>query len=350
MTAPWPPVVGICGWKDAGKTALIEALIPRLTERGLTVGVIKHDVHGLEVDREGKDTDRYFRAGAEVLAHDEEQVFTRRRLAAPVDLDELVWRLGERCEVVLVEGHKDSPVPKLWLAGVDGGGAPPEADHVIAVLHRSGKMEAEALELILDLVEESHRRLTVFAGVLIGGASTRMGRPKALLPWHGETLLEHTVRTLEGWVERVVLLGTGPTPEPLREMPRLADAPGLEGPMAGVLAALRWAPRVRWLVLPCDLPHLSNEALDWLLGEARPGLCAVLPHLPHSHLPEPLFALYDPPTRLHLERAAAAGRFSLRRALPADECATPAVPESLAPAWRGVNTPEEWHRLLDEGT
>jgi len=345
MSDLWPPVVGICGWKDAGKTALIEALIPRLIERGLRVGVVKHDAHGLEVDRPGKDTDRFYQAGADVVAHDEQQRFARAHLTGPASLDDLAARLGETCDLVLVEGHKASPVPKVWLGGEDEAEPPDDIEHLIATVRPGLALVDEALETVLSQVEAFHKRLTVCAGVLIGGASTRMGRPKALLPWRGATLLEHTVRIVEPWVERVVFLGTGPVPAALADVPGVADAVGVEGPMAGVLAAVRWMPRVRWLILPCDLPHLTNESVQWLLGQFHPGRRAVMPLLPDRASPEPLGAFYDPPARCVIEQAAAEHQFSLRHALPEDVVAMPHVPPDLAPAWQNVNTPDEWHRL-----
>ncbi len=60
-------ILGICGFKNTGKTTLIERLIPRLKTMGLEVLVIKHDSHGIDVDRPGKDSGRFFRAGVDVL-------------------------------------------------------------------------------------------------------------------------------------------------------------------------------------------------------------------------------------------------------------------------------------------
>lgn len=345
MSHLWPPTVGICGWKDSGKTTLIEALIPRCRARGWRVGVIKHDAHGLEVDRPGKDTARYFAAGAEVVAHDPHQWFARRHLTEAVDLDALAAHLGETCDLVLVEGHKASPVAKLWILEADETPVPAEARHVIAALRRSDRLVDEAYEALVRAVDAHHQGLRTFAGVLIGGSSTRMGQPKALLPCHHRTLIEHLVDVVRPWVADVMLLGSGPTPPSFAEMPRVADVPGFEGPMGGILAALRWAPRVRWLILPCDLPLVSNDDLLWLLRQAVPGRPVTMPRLPSKALPEPLCALYDPPARQWLEAAAARGEFSLRHAFPPEAVAVPDVPLEHAACWTNVNSPDDWHRL-----
>ena len=62
-----PYILGVCGWSDSGKTALIEAVLLRLCKTGLRIAVVKHDVHGLNIDHPGKDSDRFFQAGADVF-------------------------------------------------------------------------------------------------------------------------------------------------------------------------------------------------------------------------------------------------------------------------------------------
>ncbi len=131
-TARRRPVVGVCGWSGAGKTTLLEALIPRLKARGLAVGVIKHDAHGLTLDHRGKDTERLWRAGADVVcASDAREKFVRQRLREPPSLATLIEEMPKSLDVILVEGHKDSDVSKIWV-GADGDGPPTEVRSVIA--------------------------------------------------------------------------------------------------------------------------------------------------------------------------------------------------------------------------
>ena len=59
-----PPIISIVGFSGAGKTTVLEKLIPQLTRLGLRVGTVKHDVHGFEMDRPGKDSWRHKQAGA----------------------------------------------------------------------------------------------------------------------------------------------------------------------------------------------------------------------------------------------------------------------------------------------
>jgi len=73
-----PPVIAVCGFKNSGKTTLLEGVIPVLCNQGLAVGVIKHDAHGVQVDHQGKDSDRLFRVGADVLLHGPNETLARR--------------------------------------------------------------------------------------------------------------------------------------------------------------------------------------------------------------------------------------------------------------------------------
>jgi len=187
------------------------------------------------------------------------------------------------------------------------------------------------------------------AAVLIGGRSSRMGSPKTLLRAGGESVLERIVAAAGEVSREVVLVGEAPLPAgELSAMQRIQDAPGVEGPLGGLLAALRSRPRTTWIVLSCDAPLLSADALRWLLAQAKPGVIAVVPHLDSPESPEPLIALYTPRARSVMEQAARAGERSLRRILAGQKIHSPRVPENLRKAFANVNTPDEWRALFHQ--
>jgi molybdopterin-guanine dinucleotide biosynthesis protein B len=108
-------VFGFAGWSGSGKTTLIEQLIPRFVTDGLTVSVIKHAHHGFDIDRPGKDSFRHREAGAgEVMITSGQRWVLMHELRgqAEPDLETQLARLSP-CDLVLVEGYKRAPIPKL---------------------------------------------------------------------------------------------------------------------------------------------------------------------------------------------------------------------------------------------
>ncbi len=172
-----------------------------------------------------------------------------------------------------------------------------------------------------------------------------MGRPKHLLALEGLTWVERAALVLQQAVARVVIAGAGEVPASLAHIARIDDAPGISGPLAGILAALRSNPRVSWLVAACDLPALRLEALQWLLAQREAGILAVLPDLEGRGLVEPLLAYYDRRCLPLLESLAASGRFQPSLLKTAAGVRTPQPPLCLRDAWRNVNSPEDMHML-----
>lgn len=108
-------VFGIAGWSGSGKTTLIERLLPALAARGLEVSVVKHAHERFDIDRPGKDSHRIREAGArEMLVTSPKRWALIRELRDEDEwtLPALLDRLGP-CDLVLVEGFKRDPLPKL---------------------------------------------------------------------------------------------------------------------------------------------------------------------------------------------------------------------------------------------
>ncbi len=107
-------VLGIAGWSGAGKTTLIEAVLPLLRQAGLSVSTIKHAHHGAELDRPGKDSWRHREAGARevLIATPDRWALMHEHDGAEPDLPELLARMSP-VDLVLVEGFRRYPFPKL---------------------------------------------------------------------------------------------------------------------------------------------------------------------------------------------------------------------------------------------
>lgn len=106
---------GVTGWKNTGKTGLMERLVTEFTARGLSVSTLKHAHHAFDVDQPGKDSFRHRQAGAtEVLLASGARwaLMAELRGAPEPSLDALLARLSP-VDLVLVEGYKRSPHPKI---------------------------------------------------------------------------------------------------------------------------------------------------------------------------------------------------------------------------------------------
>ena len=108
-------VFGFAGYSGAGKTTLIENLIPRFVLEGLTVSLIKHAHHGFDIDKPGKDSYRHREAGcSEVLLTSDQRWVLMHELRGrrePTLEDQLA--ILSPCDLALVEGYKASAIPKL---------------------------------------------------------------------------------------------------------------------------------------------------------------------------------------------------------------------------------------------
>jgi len=130
-------IFGFAGWSGSGKTTLIEQLIPRFVQQGLRVSLIKHAHHTFDVDHPGKDSHRHRQAGAaEILVTSSRRWVLMHELrgAHEPSFDEQVKRISP-CDLLLVEGFKFAPIPKLEVWRAEPGEAllHPNDPHIVAV-------------------------------------------------------------------------------------------------------------------------------------------------------------------------------------------------------------------------
>jgi len=110
------PIISIVGKSDSGKTTLIEKLLPELTRRGYRIATVKHDIHGFEVDREGKDSWRHKQAGAHtVVIASPNKVALIRDVEKDWTLEEIREKLIQDVDLILSEGYKKDVQPKIEI-------------------------------------------------------------------------------------------------------------------------------------------------------------------------------------------------------------------------------------------
>lgn len=114
-------VIGVAGFKNAGKTTLVERLVTELTSRGWRISTVKHAHHSFDIDHEGRDSFRHRKAGATEVA-----VVSRHRWAIIHEmreedeppLDDILAKLAP-CDLVIVEGYKRDTHDKIEVRNVE---------------------------------------------------------------------------------------------------------------------------------------------------------------------------------------------------------------------------------------
>ena len=114
MTQQLPPTISFIAHSGTGKTTLLTALISELKERGFRLGVIKHDAHKFEIDHPGKDSYRFTEAGADsmLITSASKLALVKRHQASP-PVEELIADYFPDVDLVLIEGFKQSSIPKI---------------------------------------------------------------------------------------------------------------------------------------------------------------------------------------------------------------------------------------------
>jgi molybdopterin-guanine dinucleotide biosynthesis protein B len=105
-------VFGVTGWKNAGKTTLVERLTAEFVRRGWRIATVKHAHHAVDIDQPGTDSFRHRAAGATEVALVGGQRYAIMREVVEPPLSEVLARLSP-CDLVLIEGYKREPHPKI---------------------------------------------------------------------------------------------------------------------------------------------------------------------------------------------------------------------------------------------
>ncbi|EJL3958216.1 bifunctional molybdopterin-guanine dinucleotide biosynthesis adaptor protein MobB/molybdopterin molybdotransferase MoeA [Vibrio parahaemolyticus] len=149
------PILGFAAYSGTGKTTLLEALLPKLTEAGLRIGMLKHAHHNFDVDKPGKDSYRLRKAGASQML-----IASRNRFAlmtetpeAEAEFEYLLTRFDEdKLDVVLVEGCKNIAFPKIELHREEVG-KPwlyPHDENIIAIASDGGELDSELPQMNIN--------------------------------------------------------------------------------------------------------------------------------------------------------------------------------------------------------
>jgi molybdopterin-guanine dinucleotide biosynthesis protein B len=157
------PIISIVGNSDAGKTTLLEKLIAELAARGYRVGTVKHDVHGFDIDHEGKDSWRHKQAGAHtVVISSPVKVAVVKDAETEETLDSLASQYFQDVDLILTEGFKKEHKPKIEIFRSQVHETPlfGENEHLVALVSDTSldlgvpRFDLDDTKALADFVEE----------------------------------------------------------------------------------------------------------------------------------------------------------------------------------------------------
>ena len=114
-------VIGVCGFKNSGKTTLVEKLVRHLSDQGYRISTVKHAHHDFDIDHEGRDSFRHRKAGATevaVISQNRFAIMHELRGAEPPSLEEILKKLTP-CDLVIVEGYKRDTHNKIEVRNLE---------------------------------------------------------------------------------------------------------------------------------------------------------------------------------------------------------------------------------------
>lgn len=319
-----------CGFSSSGKTTLLEKLIQKFQD--YRIAVIKHDGHHFEMDKPGKDTYRFLKANAKsVLINDQEKYCLQsQHTLNPFSIKQYLMDY----DFVLIEGNKDSKLPKMIIV-----------DHELKILEHikknkiqniigfivpSNGLKSHVKDYGLPIFQRdeidkiSHFVINYFfpqaplkAVILAGGKSSRMGRDKGQLNYHGQYQTHHLYKKLKQYVDEVYVSvrDEQTSQEHVKDLPLLIDQFPSQGPMSAILTAQHYDPNAAWLVIAIDLPFLDDETLKSLIKQRNPFKNATAYKNANKAWPEPLCTIWEPKSKLKLLQFWAIERYCPRKVL-----------------------------------
>lgn len=295
--------LALVGYSNSGKTTLLQAVLRQLHAQHYRVGVVKHDAHQLELDQPGKDSHQLWHAGASsLLVHNREEQFLRHH--QPLSNPETYFN---HCDFVLIEGHKHATFPKMILLNED--------ESIWKDLSESSKHGAVAFigskppsfvthlpwfdrndisgisEFILDHFRQQSMNISLKGLVLCGGYSTRMGKDKSLIDYHGQAQYQWAHQLLSNLGLETYL---SCRQEQQYDLPSISDQFLNIGPLGGILSAMHQHPNTAFLTIAIDQPYLKPSTLHKLIQERQAFVHATCFIHPDNQEPEPLCCIYEP--------------------------------------------------------
>jgi molybdopterin-guanine dinucleotide biosynthesis protein A len=202
----------------------------------------------------------------------------------------------------------------------------------------------------LERCQQEGKLLPITGLILCGGKSSRMGRPKAFLPYAGTTFIEHQIELARQTFEDFFLVTNDPDAFSHFGVTIVEDVISGQGPLGGILSGLLACRTPQVFVVACDMPLVDGELIRKIHSESVDCDACLLAH---DHRVEPLFGIYARSCIKPIESFIASGRLKMQDLLCEISLKTVNVPEregrdDRLPTYFNVNSPQDYSRLLDE--
>lgn len=324
-----PFEIAICGYSNSGKTTLISRLINKLSPR-YQIAYLKHDVHRFEMDKEGKDTFKVWRAGASDVAISDQTHTALIHKGEPRFFEKKSQFLDS--DFLILEGYKNTDLKKIIVVDKDKkileAIEKQEINNIAAYVGQEAELSGDRpyfhrddIDGICGFLEAYFQDLVsqapLYGLVLSGGLSTRMKQDKALLTYHDKPQAEVSYHLLSEILDKVFISSReGQWPRNhFSHLPQIHDRFQGFGPMGGILSAMTAHPGAAWFVVACDLPNLDYRSLKAIIENRNPFKMATCFKNAHQDWPEPLCAIYEPKIKMRLFETLGAGFLCPRKTL-----------------------------------
>ncbi|MEP2667789.1 MAG: NTP transferase domain-containing protein [Cyclobacteriaceae bacterium] len=182
-----------------------------------------------------------------------------------------------------------------------------------------------------------NRAIPLYGLVLEGGQSTRMGKDKAFLQYHGQPQRDYVFRLLEKFCDRVYhsVNSQASTAEHT-----IKDGYPLQGPLNGILSAFKYRSDVAWITVPVDMPLVDESTIQFLLDHRDTTRVATCFYDSDGKLPEPLLTIWEPASAVLLKAFYENGKSSPREFLTTANSKLVTAPDQKA--LKNINKPEDF--------
>ena len=350
-----PFEIAFSGYSGSGKTTLIEKLMKKLS-KNYSVAFIKNDIHGFQMDKEGKDTYRIYHAGADstyISSPKERAYLSKKPLNYSIFKQELLLY-----DIAIIEGYKDENIAKYLISDYE---KVKNIDfklnkykNLLGVITKNKNekinniktFNRNDIDAIYDdmLANINLRKPKLNALILVGGQSSRMGEDKGLINYHGNKQVDFLYDLLSPFVENV-FVSVNSSQAILPEYNKykiINDIIPEIGPIGGITSKFFDDNNNALLVVACDIPLMNQEMIIELITNRN--FLKFGTFFSSEYKFEPLLGIYEPKSFQFLMNSIINKKYGIKNAFK--ELELNIIDNRFIGNFRNINTQKEKEELL----